>query len=251
MLIDALVDLALGSHCVECGQPGRLACPACWAGLTTEAIAVRPDPPPPGLGECWASGAYDGLLRRAVIGHKEDGLLGLSGLLGERLALAVRDGLRRAPVIGGSTGVVLVPVPSRPGADRARGDDPLGRVVRVAARRLRRDGTDVRTMALLRSRGGVRDQAGLDARARAENLAGSMRAHRPAVERLAAGSPRPHVVLCDDVLTTGATAREGQRALGASGVPVSFVAVVAAVERQFSPPRPQSKDPKEGRLLTS
>ncbi|WP_110241746.1 ComF family protein [Nocardioides gilvus] len=251
MLIDALVDLALGSHCVECGQPGRLACPACTAGLSTAGISVRPDPPPPGLVECWASGTYDGLLRRAVIGHKEDGLLGLSRLLGERLALAVRDGLHRTPGVASSTGVVLVPVPSRPGADRARGDDPLGRLVRIAARQLRAEGVDVRAMALLRSRGGVRDQAGLDARARTDNLAGSMRTHRRTVERLAVVSPRPRVVLCDDVLTTGATAREGQRALTASGVPVSFVAVVAAVERQLRPSRPVVGDPKAGGFLTS
>lgn len=251
MLIDALVDLALGSHCVECGQPGRLACPACWAGLATAAINVRPEPAPPGLTQCWASGTYDGLLRRAVLGHKEDGLLGLSRLLGERLALAVRDGVPRVPVIAGSSGVVLVPVPSRPGVDRARGDDPLGRVVRIAARRLRAEGADVRVMALLRSRGGLRDQAGLDARARMANLSGSMRAHGPALERLAATSPRPQVVLCDDVLTTGATAREGQRALTAAGVPVSFVAVVAAVERQLPPSRHRPGDPKDGGVLTS
>lgn len=233
MLIDALVDLALGSHCVECGQPGRLACPACVAGLAARAIPVRPDPPPPGLVDCWASGTYDGLLRRAVIGHKEDGLHGLSRLLGERMALALREGLGAARVVPHCTGVVLVPVPSRPGVDRARGDDPLGRVVRLGARQLRKEGTDIRVMPLLRSRGGVHDQAGLSARARADNLAGSMRSHPPTVQRLATVSPRPLVVLCDDVLTTGATAREGQRALAAVGVPLAFVAVVAAVERQL------------------
>src|SRR5690606_27710112 len=127
MLLDALVDLALGSHCVECGHPGRPACPACVAGLASTGMSVRPDPPPPGLADCWASGTYDGLLRHAVVGHKEAGLHGLSRLLGERLAVAVREGLRNAPVIAGCTGVVLVPVPSRPGVVRSRGDDPLGR----------------------------------------------------------------------------------------------------------------------------
>lgn len=250
-MLDALVDLTLGSHCVECGHPGRLACPACVAGLSTVGTPVRPDPPPPGLVDCWASGTYGGLLRHAVLGHKEDGLHGLSRLLGERLAMAVRAGLRHAPTIEHSSGVVLVPVPSRPGVVRERGDDPLGRVVRVAARRLRAGGTDVRVMPLLRSRGGVRDQSGLGAQERTRNLAGSMHSRRSKVARLATDSPRPQVVICDDVLTTGATVREAQRALTVAGTPVAFAAVVAAVEKQLSTPTHQSEPGNEGGLLTS
>jgi predicted amidophosphoribosyltransferase len=92
-------------------------------------------------------------------------------------------------------------------------------------------------LPLLRTRRGVADQAGLDATARAANLAGALRAHPPALRRLAgrtaAGQTRPaHVVVCDDVLTTGATAAEAQRALRAVGLPPLAVVAVAATRRR-------------------
>jgi predicted amidophosphoribosyltransferase len=50
--------------------------------------------------------------------------------------------------------------------------------------------------------------------------------------RLARRLPRARVLLCDDVITTGATAREAQRALEAVGLTVVGVAAVAATARR-------------------
>jgi predicted amidophosphoribosyltransferase len=87
---------------------------------------------------------------------------------------------------------------------------------------------------LLRHRGGVVDQAGLGAEARAANLAGSMACPSARLRRVAGLWLR--VVVCDDVLTTGSTAREAQRALEAVGLPPVAVAAVAATRRRGPSP---------------
>lgn len=163
-----------------------------------------------------------------VLGLKEQRLLGLARPLAGLLAEAVAAAGPRGPV-------VLVPVPSRPASVRARGHDPTYTLAAGAADRLRRQGYDVRAVRLLRTRPGLVDQAGLDAEARARNLAGSMACATRSLRRLSAQVPRARVVVCDDVLTTGATAREAQRALQAVGLHVAAIAAVAATARRLRP----------------
>jgi predicted amidophosphoribosyltransferase len=98
---------------------------------------------------------------------------------------------------------------------------------------------DARTVALLRTRPGLADQAGLDATARVANLAGALRAHPPALRRLARAGRAVHVLVCDDVLTTGATAAEAQRALRDVGLPPLAVVAVAATRRRLHTSRPE------------
>jgi predicted amidophosphoribosyltransferase len=178
----------------------------------------------------FATGAYDGTLRALVVGHKERGLLGLTRPLGDLLAVAVAESVRVTPA---GDPVLLVPVPSRPAAVRARGHDPTLAMTRHAARLLRSTGRPTDVARLLRTRPGVADQAGLGADERHANLAGSMAGRARALRRQS--GRRAHVVVCDDVITTGATAREAQRALEAAGVVVLAVAAVAATARRHPP----------------
>ena len=234
-MLDAWLDLIHGGGCVGCGTPGRSLCRPCAATLPTTGRVVRPTPCPPGLATCVAAGDYADLLRAMVLAHKEHAVFALAEPLGRVLASTV------APLLGEGLGV-LVPVPSRPAVVRERGHDPMLRVTRSAARRLRVAGGRVRVHRLLEVRAPVLDQAGLDAGQRAANLSGSMAVrHRPR-QRLAHAGVPVILVVCDDVLTTGATAREAQRALEANGLPVRAVATVAATRRWLlpgrAPPRP-------------
>ncbi len=228
-MLDAWLDLVHGGTCVGCTAPGRSLCLRCAAELPYDGRVVRPTPCPEGLAVCFAAGEYAGLLRAMVLAHKEHGVFALSGPLGHALASAA------GPVAddGGSwaSTTVLVPVPSRAAVVRERGHDPMWRVTRAAGRRLRRAGSVVLVRRLLEVRGTVADQTGLDAGQRAANLAGSMRVRPRARAALARSGGRVGVVVCDDVLTTGATAREAQRAIEDSGLTVRAVATVAATRK--------------------
>lgn len=234
-LADGFLDLVLGSACVGCARPGRPLCPGCRAALPAGAHVAWPTPTPPGLAPPFATGEYADLLRSLVVAHKERRAYAVTAPLGGLLAAAVAAALEElapAPTGGGRVPVLLVPVPSRPGAVRERGHDPTLAMARRAARLLRAGGGSAYALPLLRLRPGVADQAGLDAAERHRNLAGSMACPSAAVARAARRLPTAHVVVCDDVITTGATAREAQRALEAAGVRPLAVAAVAATRRR-------------------
>lgn len=222
----AAVDLFTGASCHGCGRAGPLLCGDCRAPLGTDPGPSWPSPTPAGLVTPWAAGPFEGLLRDLLVAHKDRGQRGLGRVLGELLAGSVA-----AAVPTSRVPVLLVPVPSRPGAARRRGDEPLHRLVRRAVAVLRGAGTDAALAAVLRHRGGGRDQADLDGPARWANVHGALWCPASGLRRLPAGPA--HVVVCDDILTTGATAREAQRALEAVGIRPTAVAAVAATQRRL------------------
>jgi predicted amidophosphoribosyltransferase len=170
-----------------------------------------------------------------ILGHKEHRLLSLARPLGELLADAVDAAVADLLGTAGASEparLLLVPVPSRPSTLRQRGHAPTLALTRHAARSLRESGRGAGCVSLLRTRAGLADQSGLDAGARAVNLAGAFRVHPPALRRLARAGQPLHVLVCDDVLTTGATAAEAQRALRAVGLaPLAAIAVAATRRR--------------------
>lgn len=167
-------------------------------------------------------------MRDLVLAHKERGVHSLATPLGEVLAHVVLGALpadRRAPELW------LVPVPSHPAVVRARGHDPVLRITRRAAHELRRRGTRAVVRPLLRVVGRPLDQSGLGAAGRQANLEGRFRGRRPAP----AGSTAT-IVLVDDVITSGATLREAQRALQEQRWSPCLAVTLAATRRRLGVP---------------
>jgi predicted amidophosphoribosyltransferase len=233
-----LLDLVLPAECPGCGLAGpgaRPACTDCLAALTGPAYPTLPDPPPRGLAPVMAVAAYAGPARALLVAHKESGRLALARPLGAALAASVAASTSAPASTASGAACALVPVPSRPAARRSRGHDPLLRIARRAAADLRRSGVPATVVPALRHTRRVADQAGLDAAARAANLAGALGVTAYGV-RLLAGR---RVIAVDDVLTTGATLAEAVRALLAAGLPVTGTAVVAATRRRYDADPPQ------------
>ena len=190
-------------RCPVCGASSRLLCRPC-------ASRLRPGPSiqVEGLATTTALLTYDDVSSELVVAGKNGGRRDLLEWSAHHLAAAVADG----PVPVDSIQVVTW-VPAHPTQRRARGYDQGEIIARTVARRL-----GIRCRPLLRRTGGGR-QKGL---ARADRLDGPAVRHRRQVSG--------HVLLVDDVATTGASLQRSASALMIAGADRVDGAVVAAVE---------------------
>ena len=204
-VLDALADLLLGSQCPGCDVPRWGICPQCAEELDVQpAVVARPGLPP-----VVAANPYRPLMDRVIPRYKDDGALHLEGALARRLQAAVA-------ALSPPSDAWVVPVPSRPGAVRARGFDHAARLASAVGRT-----TGLRSRRGLRRSSAGTDQQALGKASRKSNMHGSMRAC------MRGG----RVVLVDDIITTGASLAEAVRALEFAGVDVVGAAVIANADR--------------------
>jgi predicted amidophosphoribosyltransferase len=138
---------------------------------------------------------------------RADLIVPLAGALGCGLTNMLKWG-----VVG--TPLTIVPAPTRRLAARRRGGDPVTRMALAATT----ERSDIEVVQALRMRALARDSVGLSSAARQRNVAGRVRLRKPVTGE---------ALVVDDIVTTGATARESVRTLQTSGVPVVAVLAVA------------------------
>ena len=217
-----------GDHpvCPACagGLAPRLGgfCPRCGAFAADAAAPVALCLDCRCQGRAWDGfafhGRYEGHLRQLVLGFKFGGRLGQGRLLAGFLAEAWQRAAGRSGDGAMDAGVpaCLVPVPLHPKRLSWRGFNQSLELARFLGRELARP---VCAEGLTRVRN-TTPQSQLPGRARLSNLAGAFAGQ----ERLVAGK---HVLLVDDVMTTGATVDTAARALRAAGAVRVDVVVVA------------------------
>ena len=205
-----LADLVLARTCAGCASPGTLLCENCWAHLTRGMIEH-------GLADgesALASTTYLGVGRSVIIAHKEHGCHALTPMLGILLARAVTS-LTAEPV-------TLVPIPPHAHSLAVRGTDPLADIVGATVRCLRSIGQPAAREPLLtraREGGSVKK---LNRAARRESMESSF------VITLRRRPHLGHLIVVDDVITTGATITEARRSLEMGGLAVLGAAAVAS-----------------------
>lgn len=179
-----LSDLLAPPLCWACGGDARGRQPLC-AACRTGLRRLGPESVPLAGIATWAPLVYEGAARDLVRGLKYRGAVALADPMAAQIAANAPPGLLSGPV-------TLVPVPLHPARLRRRGFNQAERLAAALARRTRLAVCDC-----LERDGPATRQVGRD---RAQRLAGTTRiAHSP-------GRPVPaHVVLVDDVATTGAT----------------------------------------------
>jgi len=195
-----------GSRCNCCGMP----LPIAWQ---TEAVCLECRRAPPAWSRAAAPYLYSGAARETLLAFK-NGREELGGLMGQAMVRAGKDLLL--------PGALLVPVPLHRWRLWSRGYNQsllLGRDI------ARRSGLDLRFDLLLRAKPTAKSN-GLTRVGRIRNVRGVFQVKPPARAALRGR----HVVLVDDVLTSGATAGACARVLlraGAARVDVLVYARVA------------------------
>lgn len=207
-LLDRLIAIIAPHRCVGCGDEGPLLCGACSGALTRlparcyrcRAVTklsrtCRPCRATSALYRVTVGTNYETIAKELVWRLKFQGAQAAAGQIAEYLA---------AIYAGDDHNILIVPVPTSSKRVRQRGYDQAQLLARELADRLGR-----RYLPCL-TRVGQQHQVGASRHQRLTQLTGAFRVK-------SSGVTGAHILLVDDVLTTGATLQAAARALKAAG----------------------------------
>jgi ComF family protein len=170
-----------------------------------------------------AFGLYQGRMKDAIHAFKYDRLHPAARGLGRMLARAIAQLAGEAP-----DEMLVVPIPLHRTKHAERGFNQARALAESALKLLRRSHPQWRlrlASSILRRLRPTASQAGLTSRQRRLNVRGAFAISDPAAV------DAKHILLIDDILTTGATARAAAQALVKAGAASVWVATLARARR--------------------
>jgi ComF family protein len=212
-----------GDLCSRCGESLEL--PNLSTGQSEEEPLCRPCRlAPPAFAKAAAYGRYEGRLRELVHLLKYQGMRPVAQQLGRMVADSVQSFSSTAP-----RQLVVIPVPMYAAKQRKRGFNHAELIARAAIAEMHRRDPQWKLRlqpSMLRRVRMTASQAGLTIAKRRQNLRGAFFVPEPG--RLKG----QHVLLVDDIYTTGATARACSQVLLRAGAASVYVVTVARAQRE-------------------
>lgn len=191
--IDVIVAKIAPHDCLGCGLEGELLCPRCLSWL--KPATQFNHPLPPALNGVSAAVAYAGLAKKLIWRLKYDGAQAAAKIMAQRME----------PLLVKSQRTVLVSVPTATSRVRQRGYDQARLLARELAKQARLPWMDCL------ARQGQMHQVGANREQRLKQLS---KVFRVTQGRFVRGA---HIILIDDVVTTGATLEAAARVLTQAG----------------------------------
>jgi ComF family protein len=213
------VPVLSGSACFRCGDD--VDSPLLEASGTLLCRACRLAPPP--FERAVAYGIYQDQMRSVIHALKYDQMHPAAGRMGRMLAQAIVKLAGEAP-----NEMLVVPIPLHRSRQAERGFNQARLLAAQALKALRSShpqwSLTLAPAALMRLRA-TESQASLTPRERRKNVRGAFLVSDGDLVR------DRHILLIDDILTTGATARAAAQALKRAGAATVWVATLARARR--------------------
>lgn len=207
-----LNTLLFPTRCFGCRDLGISICSKCRTDWNPHVYQSRIDE----LLVCSAV-AYSPVAKNILLAAKEGNLAAADKLIQKALLASLQNLFNRVGVSA------LVPIPSQSSSNRRRGRDFVSDMAEVVAAEF-----GVAILPLLHHHRSVRDQSKLNIASRRENLAMAL-AVKPQFQGNYSGEK---VVILDDLVTTGATIAEANRALSKAGFTVQAAATACVALRR-------------------
>jgi ComF family protein len=249
--LDAVGSTLLPAPCALCGSPlpqlsSAPICDACWTEIPVHGGPVchrcgdsLDQPPvegiassqlcracrlaPPSFVRAVSFATYDGRMRDAIHALKYDRIHPAARRLGSMLAGAIAQLSLDVP-----DGLLVVPVPLHRTKHRERGFNQARVLAKCAIDALHKSHPGwhltLAPSTLMRLRS-TESQAGLTPRQRRQNVRGAFKVSDPSAVQ------GKNILLVDDILTTGATARAAAQSLRRAGAAAVYVATLARARR--------------------
>ncbi len=206
-----LLDLVYPKRCPGCHLPSASICESCNSFWQKQTISITLRKKQVSDLLVVSVAQYRDEVRAVLLAYKEDGEREAGKVLTEAL-LQARRGISNYSVC------TFVPIPSNPKSVRRRGRDFMLDLCNQVAIQ-----SGDKVLSIIKVNRDVQDQSKLSEKERSQNLVGAFDC-APKNLKLLAKFP---IILVDDLLTTGATLREAQRALRQRGV-IPIGAITAA-----------------------